>query len=114
MYLLGNENNYGLHWTSFEIEAVPGEENNARAEHLYTLLGEAATLVKSVDKQRPVSLTNGDLQYLDLIAKHCKDVDIMGSNVYRGPSMRELYARSRNPQATSTFSEFGADAYNAR
>ena len=24
MWLLGNENNYGLHWTSFEIEALPG------------------------------------------------------------------------------------------
>ena len=23
---LGNENNYGLHWTSFEIEALPKDE----------------------------------------------------------------------------------------
>ena len=115
LYLLGNENNYGLHWTSFEIEAVPGEENNARAEHLYTLLGEAATLVKSIDKQRPVSLTNGDLQYIDLIAKHCKDVDIMGSNVYRGPSMRDLYDRVKKTlKRPVLFSEFGADAYNAK
>ena len=85
LYMLGNENNYGLHWTSYEIEALPGKEYDARAPALYTLLGEAATAIKAIDKNRPISLTNGDLQYIDLIAKHCKDVDIMGSNVYRGP-----------------------------
>ena len=32
MWLLGNENNYGLSWSSFEIEALPeGERNSARA-----------------------------------------------------------------------------------
>ena len=62
-----------------------------------------------------MSLTNGDLQYIDLIAKHCKDVDIMGSNVYRGPSMRDLYDRVKKTlKRPVLFSEFGADAYNAK
>ena len=48
-FMLGNENNYGLHWSSYEIEALPqGERNQARALHLYTLLGEAATILKEV------------------------------------------------------------------
>ena len=38
-WLLGNENNYGLHWASNEIEALPeGERDAARARHLYCLL----------------------------------------------------------------------------
>ncbi len=41
MWLLGNENNYGLSWTSFEIEALPeGERDAARARYLYSLFGE--------------------------------------------------------------------------
>ena len=34
-----------------------------------TLLGEAATAIKAIDKNRPISLTNGS-PILDLIAKH--------------------------------------------
>ena len=38
MWLLGNENNYGLHWSSFEIEALPeGQRDEARARYLYSL-----------------------------------------------------------------------------
>ena len=115
LYMLGNENNYGLHWTSYEIEALPGEENSAKAVYLYTLLGEAASIIKSIDQRRPISLTNGDLQYIDLIAKHCDKVDIMGTNVYRGPSMRDLYQRTQDTlKKPVLFSEFGADAYNAK
>ena len=46
-FMLGNENNYGLHWASYEIEALPeGKRNVARAKHLYSLVGEAASLLK--------------------------------------------------------------------
>ena len=35
MFALGNESNYGLSWSSFEIENLPvGEQNQAKAEHL--------------------------------------------------------------------------------
>ncbi|MFT7623928.1 MAG: beta-galactosidase [Myxococcota bacterium] len=115
MYMLGNENNYGLEWSSSEIEALPkGERHAAKAKHLYSLWGEAAAIIKAADP-RPITLTNGDLQYLDLIVEHCGDVDIMGSNVYRGASARDLYERVwkafRKP---FVYTEFGADAYDAK
>ncbi|QAT85382.1 hypothetical protein EJ065_3821 [Corallococcus coralloides] len=115
MWLLGNENNYGLHWTSFEIEALPGQEDAARAESLYTLYGEAARTVKKRDTNHPVSIANGDLQYIDLIAKHCQDLDVLGTNVYRGPTARDLFAEVKAKLNKPVFfSEFGADAYDAR
>ena len=49
MWLLGNENNYGLHWTSFEIEPLPGQEDVVRAKPLYTLLEAAAKIIKAND-----------------------------------------------------------------
>jgi len=116
MYLLGNENNYGLTWTSFEAENLPGEQaDKARAEPLYTLFGELATRIKKADPKHPIALANGDLAYLDLIAQHCGDVDIMGSNVYRGSSSRDLFDRVDTEfDRPFLYSEFGADAYNAR
>ena len=41
IWLLGNENNYGLSWSSFEIENLPqGERDHAKAKFLYSLFGE--------------------------------------------------------------------------
>jgi len=116
MYLLGNENNYGLSWTSFEAEDLPDEERDvARARPLYTLFGEVATRLKAADPHHPVAIANGDLGYIDLIAEHCGDVDIMGSNVYRGASSRDLFDRvAERLDRPFLYSEFGADAFNAR
>jgi hypothetical protein len=116
MYLLGNENNYGLHWTSFEAENLPTKEHDAaRAEPLYSLFGEIATRIKQTDSHHPIAIANGDLGYLDLIAKHGKDIDIMGSNVYRGASSRDLFDRiAKEFDRPFMYSEFGADAYDAK
>jgi hypothetical protein len=115
MWMLGNENNYGLAWTSFEIGNLPGSADEKRAAALYSLMGEAIALVKAQDPNHPVSLVNGDTQYLDLVAKYCRGLDIFGANVYRGPSARDLFATVRSKlDLPVMFSEFGADAFNAR
>ena len=115
MYLLGNENNYGLSWTSFEIEDLPEEADDPRAEYLYTLMGEGATLISGLDDRRPVALANGDINYLDVIARTCADVDIMGANVYRGVSSGDLFQRVRDEMGVPfVYTEFGADAWDAK
>lgn len=116
MWLLGNENNYGLTWSSFEIEALPeGERHAARAEHLYSLFGEIIRDIKQRDPGGLVAIANGDLQYVDLIAEHCKGMDVFGSNVYRGISARDFFQVVKDKLGVPTiFTEFGADAFNAR
>ncbi len=116
MFMLGNENNYGLHWSSFEIEALPAEEQgSARATHLYTLFGEAIDAIHATAPGIPVAICNGDLQYLDLVAQHAGQMDLFGTNVYRGASARDLYARVQQELGVPIFySEFGADAFDAK
>ena len=116
MWLLGNENNYGLSWSSFEIEALPkGERDTARARYLYSLFGEIITAVKERDPDRVVAIANGDVQYIDLIAEECKALDVFGTNVYRGVSARDLFQVVREKLGKPVlFTEFGADAWNAR
>ena len=118
MWMLGNENNYGLHWTSFEIEALPKEEQGkALAQHLYSLKGELIDLIHEIDSQQrlPVSIANGDLLYLDLVKEHCPNLDVFGTNVYRGKSARDLYQRVSDELGIPIYyTEFGADAYNAK
>jgi hypothetical protein len=115
MWMLGNENNYGLHWTGYEIQALPGQEDAARAESLYSLMGEAVRTIKARDTNHPVSIANGDAQYVDLIARLAPELDIFGTNVYRGPSARDLFdVVLQKLNKPVMFTEFGADAFDAK
>ncbi len=116
LWLLGNENNYGLHWSSFEIEALPeGERDEARARYLYTLYAEITDEIKRADPEKLVAISNGDLQYIDIIAEECGNLDILGTNVYRGISARDLFQVVNDKlDIPIVFTEFGADAYNAK
>lgn len=115
-WLLGNENNYGLEWSSAETEAIPeGERRAAKARYLYSLFGEVTDMIKSKDPNRPVAMSNGDLQYIDIIAEEIPNLDIFGSNVYRGISARDAFEVVKEKLGIPLiFSEFGADAFNAK
>ncbi len=116
MWLLGNENNYGLVWKSAETEQLPvGERDAAKARYLYSLFGETVRAIKARDAERPVAMANGDLQYLDIIAAEVKGLDVFGSNVYRGKSFGDAFQRVKDKLGVPVmFTEFGADAYNAK
>ena len=115
LFLLGNENNYGLFWDGAETENIPMEDRKStvRARSMYKLFNEAALAMKAIDANHPVALCNGDLLFLDLIAQECKDVDIFGTNVYRGVSFGDLFDRVKKEYGKPVlFTEFGADAFN--
>ncbi|MBE0673565.1 MAG: glycosidase [Bacteroidales bacterium] len=116
LYLLGNENNYGLFWDGAETEDIPMADrvSTQRARYLYKLFNEASLVIKSTDKTHPVALCNGDLLFLDLVAEECPDVDIFGANIYRGVSFGDAFERVKNEYGKPVLlTEFGADAFNA-
>ena len=116
LFLLGNENNYGLFWEGAETENIPVQDRKStkKAIAMYKLFNEAAVSMKAIDGSHPVALCNGDLLFLDIIAKECKDVDIFGTNVYRGVSFGDLFERVKKEYGKPVlFTEFGADAFNA-
>ena len=116
LWLLGNENNYGLHWDSFEIDKLPtDQQDTARARHLYSLFGELVDEIHAIDSNHPVAIANGDLQYIELIAELVPNLDILGSNVYRGKSARDFFQVVEEKLGIpALFTEFGSDAYNAK
>ena len=117
MYLLGNENNYGLFWGGAETEDIPIEDRKStiRAQAMYKVFNEAAVSMKALDTNHPVAMCNGDLLFIELIKEECKDVDIFGTNMYRGVSFGDAFQRVRDElDMPIMFTEFGADAYNAK
>jgi beta-galactosidase len=94
MFALGNESNYGLEWSSFEIEDLPvGEQHKEKAKYLYSLFEEIIAEGKKLDPNHLFTIVNGDIQYLDLIVEHCKSLDLLGVNAYRGISFTDMWAR---------------------
>ena len=74
MWVLGNENNYGV-------------ANNAKKdpESYYKFVNTAAKYIKELDPhKRPVVICNGELNFLNIFAKNCPNVDVFGANAYRG------------------------------
>ncbi len=117
MYLLGNENNYGLHWEGAATEDIPTDDtqnalDNARA--MYRLFNDAAIRIRKIDNAVPVAICNGDLQYIDIIAEECDAVDVFGTNIYRGKSFDSTFIHVKEKLGMPVMlTEFGSDAYHA-
>ena len=73
LWLLGNENVYGV---ACNADKDP--------DSFFKFANEAALTIKSLDKEHPVAIASGDTLYLDRFAKFCPDIDIFGTNAYRG------------------------------
>ena len=62
LFLLGNENNYGLFWAGAETEDFPDDEEErkyigeTRGRPMYKLMNEAALKMKDIDQSPPVAL----------------------------------------------------------
>ncbi len=119
IYMLGNENNYHLSWTGAETEDIPieGGEDPSKiraARSLYRAFNDATRAIKEIDQNHPVAICNGDLLYLNEVMEECVDVDIYGTNMYRGISFsnafQEVLEKLNKP---ILFAEFGSDAFNA-
>lgn len=121
MYLLGNENNYGLFWAGAETEDFPDEDEKrdfvgeSRGRPMYRLMNDAAVKMKSIDGSHPVAICNGDVLFIDIVAEECKDVDIYGANMYRGITFTDAFETVKNKlNKPFMLTEFGADAFNAK
>jgi len=102
MWLLGNENNYGV--------ACNADKN---PDAFYKFVNKAAKLIKSLDKNHPVAIANGDTLFLDIFAKNCPDVDIFAANAYRGDYgfgsfWEQVYDATGKP---GFITEYGCPAY---
>ena len=120
LFLLGNENNYGLFWEGAETENFPSDEKEivAKGEQLgrpmYRLMNKAAKIIKTIDGLHPVAICNGDIGFIDIIAEEFIDVDIYGTNMYRGKSFGDAFERIKKElNMPIMFTEFGADAFDA-
>lgn len=75
LWVLGNENN--LPFTNTNAARYPADYAK--------FVNRAAKMIHELDPMHPVAIVNGDTQLLTVYKKYCPDVDIFGTNIYRGP-----------------------------
>ncbi|MBI4308862.1 MAG: tetratricopeptide repeat protein [Candidatus Omnitrophica bacterium] len=102
MWLLGNENNYGV-----------ASNADKKPEAYYRFVNQVAKMIKVLDPHHPVAICNGDTLFLDKFAGFATDVDAYGANVYRGSygfgSFWQQVAEAADRPAFIT--EYGAPAF---
>ncbi|MCM8795454.1 MAG: hypothetical protein NC928_02015 [Candidatus Omnitrophica bacterium] len=101
-WLLGNENVYGY---ACNADKYP--------EAFFNFANEVALKIKMIDPEHPVAICSGDILYLDKFGKHCPDIDIFGTNAYRGEyGFGRLWQSVKEEADIAVFiTEFGCPAY---
>lgn len=101
-WLLGNENVYGY---ACNADKEP--------DAFFKFANEVAKKIKEVDPDHPVAICGGDVLYLDKFGKDCPDVDIFGTNAYRGEyGFGFLWQQVKDEADKPAFiTEYGCPAY---
>ncbi|MGE5280294.1 MAG: glycoside hydrolase family 2 TIM barrel-domain containing protein [Deltaproteobacteria bacterium] len=102
MWLLGNENVYGVACNA-----------DKKPESFFKFVNEAARLIKSLDPDHPVAVASGDVLFLDRFAAYAPDVDVFGANAYRGDQGFGSFWRNvkRLADRPAMITEYGCPAY---
>ena len=103
MWLLGNENNYGV-----------ASNADKKPDAYFKFVNEVARKIKEIDPDHPVAVCNGDTLFLDKMAQFAPEVDAYGSNVYRGDyGFGSFWDEVRETADRPAFiTEYGAPAYS--
>ncbi len=101
-WLLGNENVYGYACNANEDPVA-----------FFKFANEVARMIKSIDPEHPVAICSGDILFLDKFGKNTPDIDIFGTNAYRGnygfgAFWRQVKEESGKP---AFITEFGCPSY---
>jgi len=101
-WLLGNENVYGYACNA-----------NTEPDAFFKFANEVAKQIKLIDPEHPVAIASGDVLFLDKFGKNAPDIDIFGTNAYRGNSgFGRIYKDVKEEADKPVFiTEFGCPAY---
>ncbi len=101
-WLLGNENVYGY---ACNADKYP--------QAYFKFANEVAKIIKSIDPDHPVAICSGDILFLDKFGKIAPDIDIFGTNAYRGEYGFGSFWRQVKEQTgkPAFITEFGCPSY---
>ena len=101
-WLLGNENVYGYACNA-----------NTEPDAFFKFANEVAKVIKSLDPEHPVAIASGDVLFLDKFGKNAPNIDIFGTNAYRGEYGFGRFWKSvlEETDRAAFITEFGCPSY---
>jgi len=101
-WLLGNENVYGYACNA-----------NTYPDVFFKFANEVAKQIKAIDPEHPVAICSGDTLFLDKFGQEAPDIDIFGTNAYRGEyGFGRLWQGIKEEADRPAFiTEFGCPSY---
>jgi len=101
-WLLGNENVYGYACNA-----------NEQPEEFFKFANQVARIIKDIDPDHPVAICSGDILFLDKFGKCAPDIDIFGTNAYRGDYGFGAFWKQVKEEAgkPAFITEFGCPAF---
>jgi len=101
-WLLGNENVYGYACNA-----------DTQPDAFFKFANEVAKIIKEIDPDHPVAICSGDILFLDKFGKDAPDVDIFGTNAYRGDYGFGRFWKSVKEEADKPvfITEYGCPAF---
>lgn len=103
LWLLGNENNYGV-----------ASNADKKPDAYFKFVNQVAKRIKELDPDHPVAVCNGDVLFVDKMAQFAPEVDAYGGNVYRGDyGFGSFWDEVREAVDRPAFiTEFGSPGYS--
>lgn len=103
LWLLGNENNYGV-----------ASNADKKPDAYFKFVNQVARRIKELDPDHPVAICNGDSLFVDKMSQYAPDVDVYGGNVYRGDyGFGSFWDEVREgADRPALITEFGAPGYS--
>ncbi|MBF0254484.1 MAG: hypothetical protein HQL11_05115, partial [Candidatus Omnitrophica bacterium] len=122
MWVLSNEGNYGFVGDRENGKTLPdrlglGSRGKEQHEAMYRFANEMALMIKEMDPDHPIAFSNGEKVFVQEIGRVMPDIDIFGSNVYRGEDgfghsfWHDIKTYTDKPVLIT---EFGCPAYHNR
>lgn len=121
VWLLGNEVDYYFSddkafWETKDMQNIssPYRKALARARIVFEFANEVAAEIKKIDKDHPVGLSLGKLDFFNILKETVTNVDFIGLNYYQGKTFSSVWNQSRKIGKPFLITEFGYDSYNTK
>ena len=117
MFLLGNENNYGLFWRGAETENIPMQDRRSTkdAQHLYKLFNDAAKEMKAISQSHPLPFATATCFSWTSLPGSVR-ISMCWVSTPTGALRSPICSIGPKRRSTNRlcFTEFGSDAYNTK
>lgn len=118
LWLIGNEVDYSfyddnINWATANTNILtPFQKIKERANIVFSFIDDLAKEIKKIDKNHPVGISLGKIDFFNLFQTNYKNIDFIGVNYYKELNFSGVWSMAKKNDRPVLITEFGYDAFN--